>query len=133
MSVPLVSLSNSKVLIVDDARTHRLLLKKVLRLFNIEAKEAENGIEAIAQWQRWQPHLIFMDLLMPDMDGATAVHRIRQQTHGDEVIIIAYTAGLETEQEKVAIAECDGILQKPCKPQEIEALLEKHLQILITA
>lgn len=129
-----MNLSHSKVLIVDDTRTHRLLLKKVLTLLNLETREAANGIEAIARWQSWHPHLIFMDLLMPEMDGTTAIHYIRQQSKGNEVIIIAYTAGLQDEQEEqVAIAECNGILQKPCQPEDIAALIEQHLHIGATA
>ncbi|MGQ9873448.1 ATP-binding protein [Leptodesmis sp.] len=61
-----------RILIADDDPTNRLLLNKLLKRLNFEVREANNGQEAIAQWQAWHPHLIWMDMQMPEMDGYEA-------------------------------------------------------------
>ena len=58
-----------RLLIVDDKPINRQLLIKLLNPFGFELQEAENGQKAIEIWQNWQPHLIWMDLRMPVMDG----------------------------------------------------------------
>ena len=66
-----------KILTVDDKSVNRQLLVKLLSPFGFEVKEACNGQEAIAIWDEWQPHLIFMDMRMPVMDGYEATKYIK--------------------------------------------------------
>jgi signal transduction histidine kinase/DNA-binding response OmpR family regulator len=68
-----------RILVVDDLRESRLLLVKMLTSIGFTVHEATNGEEAIAQWQEWQPHLIFMDMRMPVMDGYEATSVIKKQ------------------------------------------------------
>ncbi|MGJ5629451.1 ATP-binding protein [Nostoc sp. CALU 1950] len=73
-----------RILVVDDSKESRLLLVKILTSLGFEVKEATNGSEAIANWESWQPHLIFMDMRMPVMDGyeATRMIKAKQIGHG---------------------------------------------------
>ncbi|QMS87765.1 response regulator [Nostoc edaphicum CCNP1411] len=73
-----------RILVVDDSKESRLLLVKILTSLGFEVKEATNGSEAIANWESWQPHLIFMDMRMPVMDGyeATRIIKAKQIGHG---------------------------------------------------
>ncbi|MCP4172360.1 MAG: response regulator, partial [Fuerstiella sp.] len=83
--------SRYRILIVDDRETNRLLLRNVLRLpgadtghpadglYPLELREAENGQEALDIWEAWEPHLIFMDMRMPVMDGYEATKRIKNE------------------------------------------------------
>ncbi|MEH1922183.1 ATP-binding protein [Nostoc sp.] len=73
-----------RILIVDDSKESRLLLVKILTSLGFEVREATDGREAIANWESWQPHLIFMDMRMPVMDGyeATRVIKAREIGHG---------------------------------------------------
>jgi len=66
-----------RLLIVDDRVDNRQLLIQLLNPLGFLLKEAINGEEAIAIWQSWQPHLIFMDMRMPIMDGYEATQRIK--------------------------------------------------------
>ncbi|WP_193199693.1 hybrid sensor histidine kinase/response regulator [Nostoc sp. MG11] len=79
--------SKYRILVVDDARDSRLLLVKILTSIGFEVREATDGKEAVASWESWQPHLIFMDMRMPVMNGyeATKVIKIRQSMHGKEL------------------------------------------------
>nr|WP_266889636.1 hybrid sensor histidine kinase/response regulator [Trichormus azollae] len=60
------------ILIVEDNSANRLLLSQILMQLGFEVQEAENGEEAIALWQQWPPHLIFMDMQMPVLEGYEA-------------------------------------------------------------
>jgi PleD family two-component response regulator len=63
---------NYLILIVEDNSANRLLLSQILMQLGFEVQEAENGEEALALWQQWPPHLIFMDMQMPVLDGYEA-------------------------------------------------------------
>ncbi|MGF2034571.1 MAG: ATP-binding protein [Nostoc sp. CmiVER01] len=66
-----------RILVVDDSKESRLLLVKILTSVGFEVREATDGSEAIANWESWQPHVIFMDMRMPVMDGYEATRIIK--------------------------------------------------------
>ena len=66
-----------RLLIVEDQPESRLLLNKLLAPLGFDLREAVNGQEAVALFVQWHPHLIFMDMRMPVMDGQSATRRIR--------------------------------------------------------
>ncbi|MBW4456728.1 MAG: response regulator [Nostoc indistinguendum CM1-VF10] len=71
-----------RILVVDDSKESRLLLVKILTSLGFEVKEATDGSEAVANWESWQPHLIFMDMRMPVMDGYEATRMIKAKQIG---------------------------------------------------
>ncbi|MBE9227795.1 response regulator [Phormidium sp. LEGE 05292] len=119
-----------KILTVDDKPINRQLLIKLLSPLGFEMKEASNGIEAIAIWDEWEPHLIFMDMRMPVMDGYEATKHIKSTTKGNATAVIALTASV-LEEEKVIVlsAGCDDFLRKPFTEHEIFETLAKHLGV----
>lgn len=123
-----------KLLIVDDTSDSRNLFIKILQPFGFELREAENGREAVDIWKEWLPHLIWMDIRMPIMNGFEAVKMIREmetfQRIKEKTVIIAQTASsFEEEREKIVRAGCDDFLRKPFKESEIFELMYKHLGI----
>jgi CheY-like chemotaxis protein len=119
-----------RLLVVDDNADNRLLLTRMLSNIGFQVREAENGVEAIKVFEQWQPNLIWMDMLMPVMDGYQATTKIRQLKGGDTVKIIAVTASVFQEQyEGIIKAGCDAILHKPVHEAEITAALTKHLHV----
>jgi PAS domain S-box-containing protein len=143
-----------RILVVEDVRVNRQLLIKMLSPLGFEVREAENGQQGIDLWQSWKPHLIFMDMQMPVMDGYEATKQIKQLSIGDaevpEVvatnscktvvptrslmpkgqhpIIIALTASaFEEQQLAILSAGCDDFLIKPFREETLLEKITKHL------
>ncbi len=119
-----------RLLIAEDKWTNRQLLVRLLRPLGFELREAVNGKEAIEVWEEWSPHLIWMDMRMPVMDGHDATQRIKATTKGQATVIIALTASAFEEDRRVILSEgCDDFVRKPFREAEIFEMLEKHLGI----
>ncbi len=119
-----------RILVVDDKWASRQLLIKLLSPLGFEIQAAENGQEAIEIWEKWQPHLIWMDMRMPVMDGYEATQRIKAQLSGQATAIIALTASaLEEERAIVLDAGCDDMLRKPFRESNIFEVMHKHLGV----
>jgi len=119
-----------KILTVDDKEINCQLLIKLLEPLGFEMKIARNGKEAIAIWDEWEPHLIFMDMRMPVMDGYEATKYIKSTTKGNATAIIALTASvLEEEKAIVLSAGCDDFMRKPFTEDQIFEVLAKHLGV----
>ncbi|NET35959.1 MAG: response regulator, partial [Cyanothece sp. SIO1E1] len=90
-----------RILVVEDRPENRQLLVQLLESVGFTVQEAKNGQEAIARWQTWHPHLIWMDMQMPVMDGYEATKQIRDveplpatALHHASTKIIALTASV---------------------------------------
>ena len=119
-----------RLLIVDDRETTRQLLVKLLEPLGFEVREAAQGRDSIKIWERWEPHLIWMDMRMPVMDGYEAARQIKATAKGKSTIIIALTASaFEEDQETILSAGCDDVVRKPFRKEEIFDRLAKHLGV----
>ncbi|NER78933.1 MAG: response regulator [Leptolyngbya sp. SIO1D8] len=117
-----------RILVVDDQADNRRVIRTLLEQVGFEVQEAVNGQEAIAQNQTWQPHLIWMDMRMPVMDGYQATHRIKMQPQPP--VIIALTASVfEEKREAVLAAGCDDFVRKPFQENVIFNKLAMYLGV----
>lgn len=117
-----------KILIAEDVEENRLLLIRLLSPIGFKVRTVNNGAEAIATWKQWKPDLIWMDMLMPVMDGYEATRKIRQLPEGKNTKIIAITANAFSDAKIAPIeAGCDDYMAKPYRE---ELLLEKMAQHL---
>ena len=103
-----------KALIVDDEKTNRLILKSLLVKQGYQTIEAVNGQEAIDLFHRENPSIIFMDVMMPILDGYEATRQIKAASGNQFVPVIFLTAMSDEE----ALAQCieaggDDFLVKP--------------------
>ena len=119
-----------RILITEDQPENRLLLRKLLVPVGFDVREAVNGQEAVELFEQWSPHLIWMDIRMPVMNGLDATRRIKECEAGANTKIIALTAhALEEERQEVLEAGCDGFIRKPYRETEIFEALVKHLGV----
>jgi signal transduction histidine kinase/DNA-binding response OmpR family regulator len=122
---------NYRILIVEDSWENRRLLIELLTTVGFEIQEAENGQAGLNLWSTWHPHLIWMDMRMPLLDGYAATRHIRKQeavqtkqgTLTPPTKIIALTASVfEEERAAILAAGCDDLV---CKPLQDEIIFEK--------
>lgn len=119
-----------RILIVEDQLDNQLLLSKLMTDIGIRVKVADNGEQALAIFQEWHPHLIWMDRRMPVMDGIEATQRIRKLPDGKDVKIVAVTASAFTEQRSEMLnAGMDDFVRKPYRFNEIYECLSKQLGV----
>ncbi|MCT7988920.1 ATP-binding protein [Laspinema olomoucense] len=117
-----------RIAIVDDQLDNRQLLMALLSPFGFELREARNGQEAIALWSEWHPHLIFMDMQMPVLDGYQATQQIKEFTSDQETVIIAVTASiLPSETAIILSAGCDDWIRKPLDESAIFETIENYI------
>lgn len=119
-----------RLLVTEDRDTNRELLMKLLIPLGFDVRGATNGQEAIEVWREWHPHLIWMDMRMPVMDGYEATRRIKSTTKGQATVIVALTASAFEEDRAVILsAGCDDFVRKPFREAEIFEVLAKHLGV----
>jgi signal transduction histidine kinase len=120
-----------RILVVDDSRLNRLLLVKLLQNVGFEVQEAENGAECLKLWSSWQPHLIFLDLRMPVLNGMEAAQQIRsQETNNQPTILIALTASvLEDSRPAVLGVGFNDFIPKPFEPELLYAKIQQYLPV----
>lgn len=127
----------ARVLVVDDTRTNLLVVSKLLRGTRVNIDTAGSGEQALEMTLQNSYHVIFMDHLMPEMDGIECMHRIRKQTGGlsREAAFIALTANAGSENRTFYENEgFDSYLVKPVTGAAIEDELHRFLpRDLITA
>ncbi len=119
-----------RILVAEDNRTNRLVIEKMLKGLNIDLIFAENGEEAVEQYEWQPPDLLFTDISMPKLDGKEAARRIRAmeaERKADRCPIIAITAhAMEGDAEDILAAGIDHYLTKPVKKAELIAHIEAH-------
>lgn len=120
-----------KVLIVDDEPHIRLLLEQTLEELEdqgVELLTATNGQDALEVIKSEQPELVFLDVMMPQMNGFDVCYKVKQELELTNVHIILLTAkGQEFEKKKGAEVGADLYMTKPFDPDEV---ITKALEIL---
>jgi CheY-like chemotaxis protein len=103
----------------------------MLEIIGFEVRGVQNGKACIEEWQVWRPHLIWMDIRMPEMDGYEATKYIKSHDSGQQTIIIALTASaFEEERAQILAAGCDDFVRKPFRDSDIFEHMEKHLGVM---
>ncbi len=125
-----------RILVVEDNWANRELLLNLLEPLGFDVRQAVNGRDAIALWQSWKPHLVWMDIRMPEIDGYQATRYIRKLEIQHKIPlanrtkIIALTAGaFENDREKVLSTGCNDFVHKPFQESIILEKIEHHIGI----
>ena len=122
---------NKKVLIVDDEPHIRTLLEQTLEEledYDVEIFTAANGKEGLETIQTETPDLVFLDVMMPEMNGYEVCQRVKSDDNLKDIYIIMLTAkGQEFDKEKGLQMGTNMYMTKPFDPDEV---LEKAIEIL---
>jgi CheY-like chemotaxis protein/anti-sigma regulatory factor (Ser/Thr protein kinase) len=117
------------VLVVDDDPESRLLTRSVLESEGWEVTEAENGVDALRKMEAGRPSLIFLDLMMPEMDGFAFAAEVRRHPEWRSIPIVVLTAqDLSKEDRRRLNGHVETVLQKHGHSRE--ALLEQVRDLL---
>jgi CheY-like chemotaxis protein/nitrogen-specific signal transduction histidine kinase len=116
------------VLIVDDERDQRELLRELLGALGLTTLAAADGEAALGAIAKRRPDLVFMDVKMPGIDGVEATRRIRATEAGKALPIVMSSASvLHDQRRSVLRTGADEFIAKPFREDEIWAVLERHL------
>ena len=118
---------SKKVLLVEDSKDTRQMMKVLLNDYGYDVIEAIDGIEAVDQAVVEEPDLILMDIAMPIADGLFAVEIIRQHKKLRNTPIIAVTAYGDLYKDKAKDAGCNAVVQKPLDFEEFERVVAKFV------
>jgi signal transduction histidine kinase/DNA-binding NarL/FixJ family response regulator len=119
-----------RILIVEDQMENWLLLRRLMEDVGFSVRVAGNGKEGVEAFQEWRPHLIWMDIRMPIMDGLEATRRIRELDGGRAVKIVALTASVfKEERDNVVAAGMDDLIRKPYRSEEVFDCLVHQLGV----
>ena len=120
-----------KILIVDDEAHIRMLISQTLEELEdegVEFLEAENGEAALELIQKEKPQLVFLDVMIPKMNGMEVCRRVKKELEMKDVFIVLLTAkGQETDRQKGTEMGADVYMTKPFDP---EVLLNKAKEVL---
>lgn len=121
---------DAHILVVDDNSMNLMVVVKLLRDTRVKVDTAESGKEALQKTAENTYHVILMDHMMPEMDGAATLRAVRSQTKGfcQKTPVIALTANVMSDAEQVyRNMGFDGYLAKPISAPLLEAGLLKYL------
>lgn len=125
---------NKTILIVDDEVHIRVLMEQILEDLEdngVELLTATNGVEALDLIRSKRPDLVFLDVMMPKMNGFEVCQAIKQDAALQDIYIIMLTAkGQEFDQKQGQAAGANLYMTKPFDPDEI---LEKAADVLALA
>ncbi len=115
-----------KILIVEDHRDAREILKIQIQVIGYEVVEATNGEEALEKALAEQPDLIIMDIGLPGINGVEATTRLKGDPKTAAIPVVAYTAWPESVvREKAERAKVAAFLTKPTGPRQFKQIIEK--------
>lgn len=115
------------ILIVEDFKDTRDLMKYLLEGLGYKVLEAEDGWKAVESVRRQIPDLILMDMALPSTDGLSATKIIRQFKETSKIPIIAFTASGEFIYEQAIGAGCNDLLMKPLDIEKLQSMLNQYL------
>ena len=123
-------LAESRILVVDDSPTNRLILKYILEEAGCQIQEVDNGADVMAAARSFAPHVILMDVLMPRMDGFEACRGVKADVSLSGIPVIFLTA-LDEKETMVNAFDAGGVdfVTKPFDEREILARVATHAEL----
>jgi signal transduction histidine kinase len=113
-----------RILVVDDNRDSAEMLAAMLNAWGQHARVAFDGMSALSAGRDFRPHIVLLDLGMPDMDGYETARRLRAESWGQEATLVAVTGwGQESDLQRTREAGFEHHLLKPVAPRRLRILI----------
>ena len=121
------------ILIVEDNERNRRLVRDLLHAHGFATIEAQDARTGLALAAEQKPALVLMDIQLPDVDGITALRRLRNDSEVASTLVVALTAfAMGTDRERFLDAGFDDYIEKPIDvktfPAQVRALLRRRVQ-----
>ncbi|WP_425044468.1 ATP-binding protein [Primorskyibacter sp. S87] len=121
------ALKGRRVLVAEDNRTNRLLIRKFLEDLPLKLSFAEDGIQAVEQILKLKPDLVFMDMSMPHLSGLDVIRQIRATDLVQPKIIALTANAFDSDRRACSLAGMDGFLTKPVRRTQLLGCMFAHL------
>ena len=118
---------NKKILVVDDDKESRAILRIFLTQEGFDVLEATDGYEAVEKALENQPDLVIMDMAMPLVDGVNSIRTMRQHDSLQEVPILGLTAFTDFYTPRALEAGCTDVLHKPVDFSRLRPAVSHYL------
>jgi CheY-like chemotaxis protein len=122
-------MSGSRILVVDDNPSNLKLFTYLLAMPGYEVRTAQDAGQALLSLASFHPHLIIMDLQLPDIDGLTLTRQLKADVKTQNIAIVAVTASaMKGDEEKAMAAGVDGYMTKPIDKRAFRAMVERYIR-----
>lgn len=119
-----------KILTVDDSRTVRTIIRKMLSDYTCDLIEAEDGLEGLTKARKEHPDLIILDIDMPQMNGLEVLMNLRNDDEFAKTPVFMLTAKSKVENVRIALnLGISAYVGKPFKRQELMERIQKVLPL----
>lgn len=123
-----MDLKDKTILVCDDSILARKQIKDAINLCGEGANyvEAANGQDALEQYKSCSPDLVFLDIVMPVMDGTTAIEKIIEHDKDAKIVVVS-SVGTQEQLKKAIAAGAKDFVQKPIDPNQIKSIVSSRL------
>lgn len=118
----------NKILVIEDNEQNMYLMTFLLESHGYEIVQARNGKDGIRLAQETRPHVILLDIQLPEMDGYHVAEELRKDKSLDNIPIIAVTSyAMLGDKERILAAGATGYFEKPINPKTFTSQIQEYL------
>lgn len=126
-----MKMEKTRILVVDDIPTNIMLIKAIIKKTDAECETAQCGSEALAKVESFKPHVVLLDLMMPDIDGWEIIRQLRGKYSKEQMAIIVTSAISDHDN----VADCfklgvNDYIEKPIVSARLLDTIKIHTQRL---
>lgn len=119
-----------RIVVVDDEATNRLLTSEILQEVGFEVRQAAHGGEALSVIAEWRPHVMLLDLHMPEINGWQVLTALRDSSLRTGLVTVICSGLMHpNETQALRAAGADDVLAKPFTFDALFAMLARHLPV----
>ncbi|HCZ05805.1 MAG: two-component system, OmpR family, alkaline phosphatase synthesis response regulator PhoP [Thermotogota bacterium] len=108
-----------KILVVDDSEVLRKIMEFNLKRAGFEVIQATNGLEGLEVIEKEKPDLVFLDIMMPKMDGFTVLKHLKERNMLNIPIVVVTAKGGEDDAEQATKLGATAVITKPFSPKKL--------------